>query len=223
MIEPSETRLHAWTDLHAIAMLAGGVAVARGFPGTSCYVPAALSFAALAYVFRDAWAPGGHFGAANGITALRFLLAGGLLLEEPIPAGMQVLAATLILLLDGFDGWLARRQGLVSRFGATFDTEVDAFFTLALCAALYSSGRFGLWILLPGALRYLFVLFIRFAQPPLRRERSNRWSRAIGAAVLSGLTVSLLPIGVWAAAIAALVTIAVVASFAASVWQLYHP
>jgi phosphatidylglycerophosphate synthase len=223
MIEPPETRLHAWTEMHALAMLAGGIAVAGGLPGASCYVPAAVSFILLAYVFRHAWSPGGHFGAANAITALRFLLTGALLLDDAIPADWQAVAAALILLLDGFDGWLARRLGLVSRFGATFDMEVDAFFTLALCVALYGSGRFGFWILLSGALRYLFVLFIRLARPPLQRERSNRWSRAVGAIVLSGLTLSLLPIGTWAAAIAAAVTIAVVGSFAASIWQLYHP
>ena len=223
MIEPPESRLYVWTELHAMAMLTGGMAVAGGLPGASCYVPAAVSFILLAYVFRNAWSPGGRFGAANAITAFRFLLVGGLLLDGTVPADWQALAATLILLLDGLDGWIARRLGLASRFGATFDMEVDAFFTLALCVALYGSGRFGVWILLPGALRYLFVLFTRLARPPLRRERSNRWSRAIGAIVLSGLTVALLPIGTWAAAIAAVVTCAVIGSFAASVWQLYHP
>ena len=206
-----------------MAMLIAIAAVAARAPGLACAVPAAASFCALTYLYRGAWTPAGRYGAANGITASRFVLAAALTLEGPLPALAQALVATLVLLLDGFDGWMARRAGLASEYGETLDKEVDAFFTLALCTALYASQRFGLWILIPGTLRYLFVLFMRIAEPPLQRERSNRWSRAIGAALLSGLTLSLLPIGAWAGAVAAIVTIAVAGSFAASVWQLYRP
>lgn len=215
--------LPAWTELHALVMVATIVAVATRAPGTLCTVAAGISFGALTYLFRGSWTPDGRYGAANAVTAFRFLLAAGLLSEGVFSAETQALAAGLILLLDGIDGWLARRAGLVSEYGETLDKEVDAFFTLALCMALFATQRFGAWVLVPGALRYLFVLFIRLAGPPLRRERSTRWSRAIGATVLSGLTLSLLPVGGWAVAIAALVTFAVIGSFAASIWQLYHP
>jgi multidrug efflux pump subunit AcrA (membrane-fusion protein) len=35
-------------------------------------------------------------------------------------------------MLDGVDGWLARRHEIASRFGARFDMEVDALLILAL-------------------------------------------------------------------------------------------
>lgn len=219
---PAATLL-TWTELHAVAMLAGLATVAARGSGLACVAAAAASFGTLTYLFRGAWTPAGRYGAANGVTACRFLLAAGLMLEGPFSAMTQALAAVAILLLDGVDGWLARRSGLASDYGETLDKEVDAFFTLALCAALYASQRFGVWVLVPGALRYLFVLFIRFAGPPQQRERANRWSRAIGAAMLAGLTLSLLPIGTWAVAITGLVTLAVLGSFAASVRALYRP
>lgn len=223
MTRSAEARLDLWTDSHALVMLAGTVAVAAGASGSACAVPAAVSFAVLTFVFRGAWAPGGHYGRANAVTAFRFLLAAALTFDGPLPPLGQTLAAGSILLLDGLDGWLARRYGLISRYGETLDMEVDAFFTLALCTVLFGSQRFGAWVLIPGALRYLFVLGIRCAGPPLRRAKSSRWSRAIGATVLSGLTLSLLPIGEWAVAIAGFVTVAVIGSFAASAWQLYRP
>jgi phosphatidylglycerophosphate synthase len=181
------------------------------------------SFATLTHAFRQDWTPSGRFGSANLLTAGRFLLTILLLLHAPIPPIVQASTAGLILLLDGVDGYLARRFHLVSRFGETVDQEVDAFFTLALCITLYQSQRFGVWVLIPGALRYLFVLFIRCADPPASQERSNRWSRAIGAVMLSGLSLSLLPIGSWAIGISGFVTAAVVGSFAHSFWRLYYP
>jgi phosphatidylglycerophosphate synthase len=37
-----------------------------------------------------------------------------------------------LLALDGLDGWLARRFGLASAYGARFDMEVDGFLILVL-------------------------------------------------------------------------------------------
>jgi phosphatidylglycerophosphate synthase len=223
MIRTHEPQLRAWTDVHGLLMLSGLAGLMAGGPGMALAALAGLSFAILTYAFRGAWTPGGRYGAANTLTVLRFLLAAGLMLDSPFPAAAQAFVAALVLLLDGVDGWLARRFRLVSRYGETLDKEVDAFFTLALSIALHESGRFGAWILIPGALRYLFVLFIRLAGPPTTREQASRWSRAIGAAMLTGLTLSLLPIGIWAVAIAGSVTAAVLASFSVSFWRLYRP
>ena len=51
------------------------------------------------------------------------------------PPGARSPAPPLLLALDGLDGWAARRQGLVSAFGARFDMEVDALLILALAGA----------------------------------------------------------------------------------------
>ena len=47
-----------------------------------------------------------------------------------------VMLAIAVTVLDGADGWLARRSGVSSAFGARFDGEVDAFLILALSVAV---------------------------------------------------------------------------------------
>lgn len=64
--------------------------------------------------------------------------------------------AVLALALDGVDGWLARRQGLVSEFGAQFDVEVDAVFALVLAIYAATNGAAGIWVILLGLPYYLF-------------------------------------------------------------------
>ena len=61
------------------------------------------------------------------------------------------------LLLDGLDGFLARRLGQVSAFGARFDMETDAFAMLVLAILVYALGQAGPWVLLSGLLRYIFM------------------------------------------------------------------
>ena len=65
--------------------------------------------------------------------------------------------AAVVTLLDGVDGWLARRTGLASRFGARFDMEVDAALILVLSILAYLYGKAGAWILASGLMRYAFV------------------------------------------------------------------
>ena len=66
--------------------------------------------------------------------------------------------STVALVLDGVDGWMARRTGDTSAFGARFDMELDAFLLIALSVLVWHSGRVGAWVLLIGALRYLFIV-----------------------------------------------------------------
>jgi phosphatidylglycerophosphate synthase len=71
--------------------------------------------------------------------------------REPI-----AVIATLALLLDGVDGWVARRTGTASAFGGRLDMEVDA--ALVLVLAVHVAGRLGIgWILLVGLARYLLA------------------------------------------------------------------
>jgi phosphatidylserine synthase len=76
-----------------------------------------------------------RFGTANRVTlargALTALIA-ALLGEETRPslAWAAVVVASLVLLLDGVDGWVARRAGTTGAFGARFDMETDALLIL---------------------------------------------------------------------------------------------
>ncbi len=66
-------------------------------------------------------------------------------------------AAAALLLLAGRGGWLARRLGAASAFGARFDMEVDAAMVLALSLLVLAAGQAGTFVLASGAMRYLFV------------------------------------------------------------------
>ncbi len=125
------------------------------------------SFALVACVAQAriaAYHPFDRLGLANGITLARaagvaalLALAAGPPVDPRMMLGALALSVVLIA-LDGIDGWAARRQGLVSAFGARFDMEVDALAILALAWLAFGLGKAGPWVLGIGLLRYAFVL-----------------------------------------------------------------
>jgi phosphatidylglycerophosphate synthase len=152
-----------------------------------------LLFAAGAALLWHGLRVGAHphtrFGAANRVTLVRLalmsLLAG--LLDHALPSATPrtpLLAwsvmslATLTALLDAVDGLLARHNGLASPFGARFDMETDAAFTLVLCALVVQAGQAGPWVLASGFMRYVFMAAARLwpwlAMPlgPSRRRQT---------------------------------------------------
>ncbi len=129
------------------------------------------------------------FGAANWVTFARALIA-VFFLGESIsllwagPAAGAGLRWTAVacgaagLCLDGVDGYLARRLGRASAFGARFDMETDAFTILALAMLVWALDQAGGWVLVSGLLRYIFVLggwlWPIFAVPlPPRKRRQT--------------------------------------------------
>lgn len=103
------------------------------------------------------------FGPANYVTAARAVLVAlvaGCIGEaaEPAVAGGAAAAALAATMLDGLDGWLARRSGMPSAFGARFDMEVDALLIMALSVLAWTYGKAGAWVVASGLLRYLFVV-----------------------------------------------------------------
>ena len=136
-----------------------------------------------------------RFGAANNVTLARAgiaaLVAGLLGHAAPTPGLAWLLAAFagLALTLDGVDGWLARRGGLQSPFGARFDMEIDAVFILILAALVYQADKAGAWVLLSGFLRYGFVA-LGYALPWLRRPLPPRPRRQT-ACVIQTLVLAL--------------------------------
>jgi phosphatidylglycerophosphate synthase len=141
-----------------------------------------------------------RFGAANGITLLRAaavaFLAGITVLDAPLSAGLR---GTVVgigcagLLLDGVDGWVARRGGLASRFGARFDMETDALSVLVFTLLLLRTGQASPWVLAIGLARYIFV-GVGLLWPPLARELPQSLRRkTICVVTVTGLLISLLP------------------------------
>lgn len=158
----------------AIIELGGGLAVVLALSAVAIVMtamPSALALAAtLTYFLMAAlivwhwpsmWRP---LGAANRVTLVRAALvavvAGALFFPPAAQRSAFALAAlsTAALVLDGVDGWVARRTDSASAFGARFDMELDAFFILVLCVALVQLDKAGVWVLAIGAMRYLFLL-----------------------------------------------------------------
>lgn len=106
--------------------------------------------------------PFARFGPANVVTTVRLVLVAlmaGLTMMSGTTGGawLAVTATAVAAVLDGVDGWLARRSGLASEFGARFDMETDALLILVLSGLVWTSGKAGAWVLACGLMRYLFV------------------------------------------------------------------
>jgi phosphatidylglycerophosphate synthase len=100
-------------------------------------------------------------------------------------------------MLDGADGWAARRQGLASAFGARFDMEIDAFATLVLAITAVKAHAVPGWVLAIGAMRY-FYLAAALAFPLLRRPLpprtiADRRRKTIAVIQSIGLTLAFAP------------------------------
>ncbi|AEI94118.1 CDP-alcohol phosphatidyltransferase-like protein [Roseobacter litoralis Och 149] len=109
-------------------------------------------------------------GMGNGVTLIRAalvaVLAGAVVAAQPATWAVFALACTAFA-LDGLDGWLARRSGLTSAFGARFDMEIDALLGAVLALILLTDGHVGPEILFLGFTRYAFVVASLFL-PKLR-------------------------------------------------------
>jgi len=175
--------------------------------------------------------PHARFGAANGVTLARATMACALagLIGHPDmlhQLGWLITAmAGIALLLDGVDGWLARRYGTMSKFGARFDMETDAATILVLAILVFESGKAGVWILLAGSLRYLFVL-ASFALPRLAAPLPpSRRRQIICVAQVGALAACTAPVvgNYTSNAIAGLALTLLIASFAIDTLWLMHP
>lgn len=102
---------------------------------------------------------------ANWITFGRFLLL--FVLLGVVYSGadwLQLINAPLtivIITMDGLDGWVARRFGEESLFGATFDIAIDRIVETVLWIVLAQLGFIGVWIPLLFVIRGNLVDAIR--------------------------------------------------------------
>ncbi|MEM7491361.1 MAG: CDP-alcohol phosphatidyltransferase family protein, partial [Pseudomonadota bacterium] len=142
------------------------------------------------------------------------------LVPEAVAAhrGAIVALAALALALDGVDGWLARRAGLVSDFGARFDMEVDCILAAILALLLLRTvdGAFVVPALLVlGFARYAFVV-AAWMWPWLRGDLPDRISRKAVCVAQIGALIAVLAMPALAP-ILPLAALAVLWSFARDV------
>ncbi len=211
--------LALFSALHfaAVAVI-GGLAVAAA-PVLAAGLPVALAvnlvFSATVYRLLRTSAPFsfGHarLGACNVVTHLRGSLAA--LLAMPLAApqaladpavGWAVFGLGLtVLCLDGVDGWLARRGGMASAFGARFDMEVDSLLALALAVLALASGAAGPAVLVLGLARYAFwaaSLVLPWLAAPLPPRFSRKAVCVVQLGTLLALQAPVLPASVGHAA-----------------------
>lgn len=161
---PAPVRGFALLSLVGVGLVAGLGVLLFSAAGALAIVAGVAFFALGALV--AGWqlgrqSPHPRLGAANVITLLRLALVSSLVipLAGATASPVAIIAvATVSLSLDGVDGWLARRQGLSSRFGAGFDMEVDSVFALVLALLAVVAAGVGWWVILLGLPRYLFGL-----------------------------------------------------------------
>lgn len=150
--------------LAGVVLLAGGLSALVGLPVMAQLAALGVQGTLSALLWRHWSDPGRSLGPANHVTlgraAFVSLLAGAVLVPSWVQQHAWLVAgiAGTALLLDGVDGWVARRWRCASAFGARFDMELDAFLMLVLCMHLLSMGKAGPWVLAIGLMRYGFVL-----------------------------------------------------------------
>ena len=164
------------------------------------------------------------FGACNAVTLIRAALVAvltGAIFAPPAPWFVFVIAV-IALSTDGLDGWLARRSGLTSVFGARFDMEADTLLGAVLALILLAHGTVGPTILVLGFSRYAFVA-LGWVWPALQGELSESYRRkticVVQIAALIALVCPLTPTIAlpWIAAGAAALLLY---SFAVDTWAL---
>ena len=187
-----------------LAALAGAATVAvlgTLLTGSMAILSPEIAAALVAYVAAvglAGWSfsrsyPHDRLGLGNVATIARLALAAALIvpivsLEGPTWAVFAVAVAALCL--DGFDGWLARWQGLASGFGARLDMEVDSVLALLLAMLAWAGGAAGLVVLVLGLPRYLFA-GASLALPWLRHPLPDRLSRKAVCVLQLGTLIAL--------------------------------
>lgn len=128
-----------------------------------------------------------RWSAADSITLVR-IAASVLLLALPWRSAAFFTVYTVAGLSDALDGWVARKTGTASDFGARLDSAADLVFFGALLVRLLPA----LWPVMPRALRgalavAVLVRVVAYAAAALRYRRfvalHTRLNKLTGAAV----------------------------------------
>ena len=217
------------TGLVAQVLLLAVITSTVGVGGVGAVVGAACAVTLDAALARDLLRnPSERLGPAGWVTLARATLVIGVAaltadsFARDVPVATLVALATLALVLDYVDGWVARRTATTSALGARLDGEVDAFLILAL--SVYVAPSIGAWVLAIGAARYVFLVagwLLRWMRAPLPRRD---WRKVVAAA--QGITLTIAAAGVVPptlirAALAVALTL-LAESFGRDVWWLWR-
>lgn len=187
----------------------------------SLIVAASLSFIGLFIAqvkFLRAIKPFGGY--ANWVTAFRLMLILVGMACYPHLTDLELFAILVLAVgLDVVDGWLARRFNQQSTFGMYFDMETDALYVLLVCVYLYFQGIAGLWIIIPGILRYVYRMFIFLMPKPNFKEQKQPYAALIAGCYFVILLLSVAWQNEAQKIILIIGSLAIVGSFGKSFWD----
>ena len=143
-----------------------------------------LSFSYFIFQYITHAQANSFFGYANYLTSLRILCIAVLgIFINLLDHSVIFTILMSVVLLDVFDGKIARVRNEVSEFGSYLDMEADAFYVLTASVLLHFSDFFPGWIVLIGLLRYIHVILARIVLPQKNNEPRLRIN-AIAAGIL---------------------------------------
>ena len=151
-----------WILIHAVLLIFASLITVSTGNILYLVVISFFSFLWLIYLGKKEWI---HYqpvgGYANYTTFLRLvILVTTLCLEADLSNIVLFLFLGLAIILDGMDGWLARRFDQVSEWGGLFDKEVDSFLVASFAILLHTRFQFPMAILFIGLLHYWYELLL---------------------------------------------------------------
>ncbi|NQX85331.1 MAG: CDP-alcohol phosphatidyltransferase family protein [Flavobacteriaceae bacterium] len=163
-----------------------------------------------------------HFGVANAITLLRYLIIVlSFLCINFSNTTLLFYSLSSAVILDYFDGKAARYFKENSLFGQYFDMEIDAFYTLLMCCFYSIIQEISFWIIIPGVLRYAFRLCTFCFPKPHVKEEKKTYATVIAASYFVVLLLGLITHGIIQQLILILGSLAIVISFSIGFFQYY--
>ena len=162
---------------------------------------------------------GAHrWSAADSVTSLR-IAASLFLLFPPLGSAGFLAVYALTGLTDALDGWLARKTGTASDFGAKLDSIADLFFYAILLLRLFPE----LWQRLPAEIWYAvaLIILVRLAAYAAAAIKYHRFaSLHTWLNKLTGGAVFLLPLALTVSTGVGYCIIVCILAFAASLEEL---
>ncbi len=154
--------IHQWDRFHCLGMLIMSAVFLAGGVLLPMILFSLLSFS---FLWIRGWSAISHLrpagGMANRVTLARFAGLILLILFRERLTRMEITSGLAVLiLLDGLDGYIARKRKEKTTFGAWFDMESDALFVCLVSCVLYLDGLIGWPILIPAFLRYVNVFIL---------------------------------------------------------------
>jgi phosphatidylglycerophosphate synthase len=181
-----------WDKYHCFALFVGSIMFLIWHSVLPFIIIGSISFAIL---WMTNWHTIKQIKPIGGLANLTTLIRScGLLIFSVVYPNLSDLSTTIWLIMlvfmDGLDGYLARRRAEQTTFGEFFDKENDALFICVISCILLIKGMAGSFILIPGFLRYFYVVFLYLTGLQGRNEKRTKYGPAITVIMFLALSLS---------------------------------